>query len=105
MQFNLDLSTGTVTAEFGSLDEFQQLVAAMSTEPPAPTYPPMFVLDVASHSEADKYYKTFIWFDGEGKHFFCPCPDHTYRQRVCKHLSYAELIRTRRADQLVRIPA
>lgn len=103
MQFDLDLDTGKVTAEFGSLDEFQQLVGAMTIEPPAPAFPPLFVLDVASQSETDKYYKTFIWFDAEGKHFFCPCPDHTYRKRVCKHLGYAEIIRTRRADQAVLV--
>jgi hypothetical protein len=100
MQFDLDLDTGKVTAEFGSLDEFQQLVAAMSAEPPAPAVPPMFVLDVASDSKPGKHYKTFIWFDAEGKHCFCPCPDHTYRGgKICKHLTYADVIRRRRPDQ------
>lgn len=92
MQFDLDLNTGTVKAEF-SLAEFQQLVAAMhmddAPQPPVAT-PKVFELAVESDTKPGVTYLVRIWHDIQGgEHASCECPHHTFRGAWCKHIRYA----------------
>ena len=109
MKFDVDLSTGTVRAEF-SLDEAQEILAALKavrdgqveSEPVKPLTERMWKLAVGSFTNSSKTYQTRIWFDASGeKQGACQCGDSVFRKSWCKHLAYSDGIRMARlADAL-----
>lgn len=106
MKCDMDLETGTVTAEF-TLEEFQEVMDALRAAKGKPAAPARrrrqepFRMQVESTTTPGTSYAVCIWRDVHGgQHGSCECNHHKFRGAFCKHLRIAELVMNRRQSIL-----